>query len=89
MDNDLVRKSDVLKALEQNSYDEYSWYSDFVDAIQKMPSVPQKTGRWESCYDYYRCSECGEEDYVPRGFCNEFRWEYCPYCGARMEGEAE
>ena len=48
-----------------------------------IPQPERKTGRWmateadEPCF--YRCSECGR--------LIDERENYCPNCGARMEGE--
>ena len=65
---------------------------------EDLPSVQpeRKTGRWiPDNTDYYRtrfiCSACGESEEVPTtGFGNGTMWDYCPMCGAKMEGgEAE
>lgn len=57
------------------------------NAVKEMPDDERKTGKWkiyvismldgEGC----RCSECGFEG-TPY-------WEYCPHCGAKMEGTEE
>ena len=59
-----------------------------IEMIKDAPTIePQrKTGRWEiyviSMLDGEgcKCSECGFEG-VPY-------WDFCPNCGARMEGES-
>lgn len=58
--------------------------------IEKLPSVQpeRKKGRWipqeDENGDPYgdKCSECGARYVMPEGKTN-----YCPECGARMEGE--
>jgi len=62
--------------------------------LQTQPE--RKTGRWlPDNTDYYRtrfiCSACGESEEVPTtGFGYGTMWDYCPMCGAKMEGgEAE
>ena len=55
-----------------------------VDAVEVVH------GRWEKktadCVYYYACSECGEP--VPSGqWGNDFFSNYCPNCGAKMEGD--
>jgi len=69
-----------------------------VRRIEQLPSVQpeRKTGRWiPDNTDYYRtrfiCSACGESEEVPTtGFGYGTMWDYCPNCGAKMEGgEAE
>lgn len=44
--------------------------------------VPVKHGKWEYIGGYgyqYRCSECI--------MCVKYTSNYCPHCGARMDGE--
>ena len=59
----------------------------FADAVNKLPPVStEKTGRWITTRTFmhdgeYYCSKCKCDS--PR---NE-RWDYCPNCGARMDGE--
>ena len=54
-----------------------------------IPSVQPKIGRWGFVKHYgrgyYRCSYCGMErmDDYSTG------WNYCPACGAKMEGDAD
>ena len=55
--------------------------------IQNLPTIeaePVKHGRWinePNCW--YRCSVCGEHYPSTRGYMN---YNYCPHCGARMDG---
>lgn len=59
-----------------------------IDIIQQS----QRTGKWVGTefdgyangfpvYDVYECSECGMDYY------GEITHNYCPNCGARMDGE--
>ena len=57
--------------------------------IRKMPTIePQRTGRWTrrennmSCvrYNRWECSECKKGA--------EYKTDFCPNCGAEMEGES-
>lgn len=36
-------------------------------------------------WDTFECSNCGEEHYAD----GEPTWDYCPYCGARMDGKED
>ena len=52
----------------------------------------QKTGHWieKDGYDgdtYYDCSECGESFCLIEGTPTDNLYNYCPSCGAKMEGE--
>ena len=56
----------------------------FVFKLKRLPSIPQKTGRWikldRPWKPWYKCSRCG--------FKRPYFSNYCPYCGADMR-EAE
>ena len=97
MNDDLIsRKAALLAFIEkgQNSK-RYKWGESWKingeeirEVLDNLPSVQPKTGRWESAYNsteegypYNYCSECGFETGA-RCF-----WNYCPNCGAKMEGE--
>lgn len=73
----------------------------FRDEIEEMPAVdavPVRHGKWiirdNPGTGWYRitCSECGE-DVTSTAPCIGFFpnakvvWDYCPYCGARMDEE--
>lgn len=67
----------------------YEPYIRVENAIRELPSAQpeQKTGRWGKRYisDYrfqYCCSECGMIQVYGEP-------NYCPNCGARMDGETE
>lgn len=70
-----------------------SWshaYADFIDDINNQPAAdvaPVKHGVWEEIRDAYGqlegwiCKECGRE--------TKSKENYCPDCGARMDGDAD
>ena len=82
MNDDVISRQAVIEELHRYFFvgfesDKY-WNSTHVlQAIANVPSVPQKTGWWAGTV----CTACGEStsDYYN---CN-----YCPRCGAKMEGE--
>lgn len=48
----------------------------------------KKRGRWEQTAEsIWRCSACGEEWYFEAGNPIESGANYCPQCGAKMDGE--
>ena len=73
------------------SLDDGTAVYEAIDIIQQ--SQPQRTGKWIPWQpdrigfaEEFYCSECGhvvQLSYVTRT-CD---FEYCPHCGARMEGE--
>jgi hypothetical protein len=44
------------------------------------PAPEEKHGRWIISNGNVCCSECGEPN---------MEWNFCPFCGARMDGEEE
>lgn len=67
----------------------------FVEAYNKW--INKKTvrhGRWEDApYTYfgakrYVCSECKDDDFWKKRYV-EIKENYCPNCGAKMDGGAE
>lgn len=65
------------------------------EVVQMAPAVdaePVRHGRWEVFYEDwrkqlsgYQCSACG---YTFFG-CGSGSYEYCSYCGAKMDGGAD
>lgn len=58
------------------------------DLIEYAPVVQ---GKWINAYiggvHHYRCSECGE--YTEAVWHANFVYNFCPNCGARMDGGAD
>ena len=64
---------------------------DAIDIIEDAPPAdvaPVRHGRWEKQSGLYSCSECGmtcpydvQADVIEYWACN-----YCPNCGAKMDG---
>ena len=69
-----------------------SWakaYAAFREEIDRMPTIeaePVKRGKWtyhkinDTSFGYFKCSNCGNNRWIPN---------YCPSCGAKMEGDIE
>lgn len=76
--------ADALKTRMLEYYeDSWNLHKEIMDFFDNAPTIEErKTGKWErkSFYDSTPvCPECGIE----------VRWdyEYCPYCGTKLEGE--
>ena len=76
-------------ALEQHIVDSYGYPAvDILHEIATFPTVDAVEvvhGRWkviELSDDLYGCSACGEWQFIP-----EEHFAYCPYCGAKMDGD--
>lgn len=63
----------------------------FRGEIEKLPTVdaaPVVHGRWIDHKDEHQCSECKEITIVDFYVWKNVQFDYCPYCGAKMDGEA-
>lgn len=96
MSDDLIRRSDAIKAIINKpawhgSDGAYYHGDDIRDALNGLPSADRPQGEWIKDEDgTYRCSNCGgcEEQYIYGTEnwygCGESK--FCPSCGARMKG---
>lgn len=88
---ELISKEALLKQIEEDSEelgrgyygDEWKW----MDTINNMPTIESRpTGKWMKikspkwAVDEYKCSICHYDEGC-------ITWDYCPNCGAEMEGE--
>lgn len=94
--------ADELMKHKGNCYDEegHLLYAVGTGNIMRMPTidaVPVKHGRWnphpfEKEWDV--CSSCGigckrrerEFDHLGKKSVTEYSYQYCPWCGAKMDG---
>lgn len=84
--DDAISRDAVLDALLDYWHDiqfvdgsGYDVYEDCKAVIDELPSVTQKSGKWEDLHRCWVCSECGQETHIEH--------KYCPNCGAKMESE--
>ena len=78
----------------QNAFDEGYKQGRYDERIETEMSLP-KTGKWvwkeeerDGMYFVWQeCSECGRKPLLDRWNHCENMSDYCPFCGARMEGE--
>jgi hypothetical protein len=101
--NEYISRKDVLKAFKlvaKNQNKDYQrGMQDTIDClvpevIADIPAAdvqPVKHGRWSECYTdthHYSgiCSVCGRASIKSL---TESLYEYCPKCGARMDGDTE
>ena len=64
---------------------------EYVENLPSADVAPVRHGRWEKQSGLYSCSECGttcpydvQADVIEYWACN-----YCPNCGAKMDGGAD
>lgn len=92
--NEYVKREDILKLQRKVTMaDEGGWLSDeyavLVEDIENIPAsdvAPVLQGNWiHNKWNDYTCSYC-KSQYIDHG---AITWNYCPHCGARMEGVSE
>lgn len=57
-------------------------FPQIIDDEPTLDYAPVEHGRW--MYPFY-CSACGFEPY----YSSDLTYNYCPNCGARMDGDSE
>ena len=63
--------------------------SQYIEIIPSDDVAPVRHGRWEwDTEDIYRCSNCAEKSHV-KEVMGVPEWDYCPNCGAKMDGGAD
>ena len=90
--SDLIsRQAAIDKAVYTETEEGWSGFTVDVKYIESLPSVnPQpKTGHWIEheyldCEFSYQCSNCNEFFVLDDGTPEDYDYNYCPVCGARM-----
>lgn len=90
--NECISKLDVVRIL-QKAYAEgrvkaKDGLASVLDDINAADVQPVKRGRWFHINDegIVYCSECNNEAYWDTDYGQQL-FDFCPYCGARMDGE--
>ena len=90
---DMSREEAIERLKEGEPFSEL-YFEDWEKALEMGIEAleNQKTGHWieQEGYDgdtYYDCSECGESFCLIEGTPTDNLYNYCPNCGAKMEGE--
>ena len=63
---------------------------DIEDAPTIDPESMRSRGRWEKSdlYGYLCCSAC-KDFYIYEDWLEDWKWSFCPKCGAKMDKEEE
>lgn len=84
-----INKRELIDNLRKFAPEHYSELIHMLIRNQPTADVVEvKHGKWTDAYisgvHHYRCTNCGE--YIEAIWTANFDYNYCPNCGARMNG---
>ena len=85
MYHESFEKDSELQRWDSGCWIRYKLFENVVESIPVADVQPVKHGRWISDNPQYllsHCSECQCFNSI------EYKWKYCPNCGAKMDGES-
>ena len=94
----LIDANGLMKAIK-----DFRWYGGYPPNTLKLmfdylkiiiygqptvDAVPVMHGRWEKAEycGFLRCSQCTDV-YIDESWLEDGKWNYCPNCGAKMDGD--
>ena len=80
MNNDLISRGALKKAITQNREIDRNAVCDVLDIIDNAPAVERPHGEWLEDSGNIACSHC-HTIWLYR------RTDFCPNCGAEMKGD--
>ena len=89
MNNDLISRKALIAAIKTNSPTFYDgqyiadWQAKCINEAPAVDAEPVRHGHWDDSFDGITpyCSVCGMSHN-----CINRTPDYCPHCGARMDG---
>ena len=83
IDADEIKYREQLEWFGNGRYEPMQFvYESDIDIQPTVDAVPVRHGKWMVTPVYIKCSECGESFMlIPQN--------YCPNCGARMDGDRD
>ena len=90
-EKEYIEREALVERLKKEECD-CEWLWTILD-IPAADVAPVKHGHWipqfvskRGLSDHFMCSECAESTFTPRKF-EMIKYAYCPYCGAKMDGD--
>ena len=94
--DDLISRQAAIEKISETIWDT-AVANDVKTTLKELPSAqPVRHGKWLPKHHYiagyefvsgHICSECGNDALNAEG--DDFLTDYCPNCGAKMDGEVE
>ena len=85
--SDYIKREDAIEAVNKAVFKDVAW-----DNIAKLPSadvVEVKHGRWMECVSLLGKSICSNCQIYWIDTDSQYDFNYCPRCGARMDGKEQ
>ena len=98
IEKEYIDLEETVTTLKRNSQKYFSsFHKGYVQAIEDLADIPAakvspvRHGYWiEQCEEsLYSCSACGAEWVTIEGTPKENDMDFCPHCGAKMDGDGE
>ena len=92
MDDYISRVMAIARLTKVEVTNKLATMADAKRVIAEMPAAdvaPVAHGRWIEDHDYLKCPECGVMVKWDFTFFDIGNWNYCPNCGAKMDGGVE
>lgn len=84
MSDEYIEKEDAIQSIIAHDIvgiDARGWAEYLLENTSTADVAPVRHGRWMYMKGFWMCSECHKDTL------NLFK--YCPYCGAKMDGDAD
>jgi hypothetical protein len=62
-------------------------YANAIDGAPEVDALPVIHARWIDNKDDHQCSACKEHTIFDAYAWKAIQFEFCPWCGAKMDGE--
>lgn len=88
--SDLISRAAAIGCLGNSPEQMCMPWSEMERMLRELPAVdaaPVVHGRWIDYKDEHQCSVCKETTIVDFYVWRAIQFDFCPYCGAKMDGE--
>ena len=96
--DEYIKRESAIESIMSDPPDAHyqSWYAEKIKAIPAADVAPVRHGRWLHTeeplgwkdVDCMECSACHDSWIIEEDYCFDDMplWNYCPSCGAKMDG---
>lgn len=86
MNDDLISRAALLAAYDAAHKGPPGEARKLIEEAPTVDAAPIVHGRWIDQKDEHQCSACKEFTVVDTYAWMQLQYDFCPYCGARMDG---